>query len=100
MFLQQEVWVGNEELVGLYEKTLDDAGYVSFKLARTNNRGDGMSSDMLWHIFSPGATMLWISLLIIFALGHSYDNTLPIHEHIKPKNSPRIFQVAQLEEIN
>ncbi|XP_078441712.1 calcium-binding endonuclease/exonuclease/phosphatase family isoform X2 [Wolffia australiana] len=38
----QEVWVGNEELVGLYEKTLEDAGYVCFKLARTNNKGDGL----------------------------------------------------------
>jgi len=38
----QEFWVGNEELVNLYEKSLGDAGYVSFKLGRTNNRGDGM----------------------------------------------------------
>uniref|UniRef100_A0A1D1XSG0 Putative calcium-binding protein At1g02270 n=1 Tax=Anthurium amnicola TaxID=1678845 RepID=A0A1D1XSG0_9ARAE len=38
----QEVWVGNEELVQMYERTLGDAGYVSFKLARTNNRGDGL----------------------------------------------------------
>ncbi|KAK7317061.1 hypothetical protein RJT34_00979 [Clitoria ternatea] len=38
----QEFWVGNEELVSLYETTLSDAGYVSFKLGRTNNRGDGL----------------------------------------------------------
>ncbi|CAL0319585.1 unnamed protein product [Lupinus luteus] len=38
----QEFWVGNEELVNLYEKRLGDAGYVSFKLGRTNNRGDGL----------------------------------------------------------
>ncbi|KAJ8467788.1 hypothetical protein OPV22_030340 [Ensete ventricosum] len=38
----QEVWLGNDELVGMYEKRLGDAGYVSFKLARTNNRGDGL----------------------------------------------------------
>ncbi|KAI5435331.1 hypothetical protein KIW84_021945 [Lathyrus oleraceus] len=38
----QEFWVGNEELVNLYEKRLGDAGYVHFKLGRTNNRGDGM----------------------------------------------------------
>lgn len=37
----QEFWVGNEELVNIYEKRLADAGYISFKLARTNNRGDG-----------------------------------------------------------
>ncbi|RWW81806.1 hypothetical protein BHE74_00009770, partial [Ensete ventricosum] len=34
------IW--NDELVGMYEKRLGDAGYVSFKLARTNNRGDGL----------------------------------------------------------
>jgi hypothetical protein len=38
----QEVWLGNEELVDMYEKRLGDAGYISFKLARANNRGDGM----------------------------------------------------------
>lgn len=37
----QEVWLGNEELVDMYEKRLGDAGYISFKLPRTNNRGDG-----------------------------------------------------------
>ncbi|KAG6746559.1 hypothetical protein POTOM_048911 [Populus tomentosa] len=37
----QEFWVGNEELVNMYEKRLGDAGYLNFKLARTNNRGDG-----------------------------------------------------------
>ncbi|XP_039161408.1 uncharacterized calcium-binding protein At1g02270 isoform X1 [Eucalyptus grandis] len=38
----QEFWVGNEELVNMYEKRLGDAGYTSYKLARTNNRGDGL----------------------------------------------------------
>lgn len=38
----QEFWVGNEELVNLYNKRLGDAGYINFKLARTNNRGDGL----------------------------------------------------------
>ncbi|KAL5568058.1 hypothetical protein UlMin_024633 [Ulmus minor] len=38
----QEFWVGNEELVNVYEKRLGAAGYTSFKLARTNNRGDGL----------------------------------------------------------
>ena len=37
----QEFWVGNEELVNLYDKRLGDAGYINFKLGRTNNRGDG-----------------------------------------------------------
>ncbi|WOL00157.1 hypothetical protein Cni_G08870 [Canna indica] len=38
----QEVWLGNDEFVDMYEKQLGDAGYVTFKLARTNNRGDGL----------------------------------------------------------
>ncbi|EOA13386.1 hypothetical protein CARUB_v10026428mg [Capsella rubella] len=38
----QEFWVGNEELVNMYEKRLGDAGYLSYKLGRTNNRGDGL----------------------------------------------------------
>ena len=38
----QEVWLGNDELVNMYEKRLGDANYTLFKLARTNNRGDGL----------------------------------------------------------
>ncbi|EOX95530.1 Calcium-binding endonuclease/exonuclease/phosphatase family [Theobroma cacao] len=38
----QEFWVGNEELVHMYEERLGGAGYDTFKLARTNNRGDGL----------------------------------------------------------
>ncbi|KAK6936257.1 Endonuclease/exonuclease/phosphatase [Dillenia turbinata] len=38
----QEFWVTNEELVRMYEKQLGDAGYLTYKLARTNNRGDGL----------------------------------------------------------
>ncbi|XP_017231959.1 uncharacterized calcium-binding protein At1g02270 isoform X1 [Daucus carota subsp. sativus] len=38
----QEFWVGNEELVKMYEKRLGEAGYRTYKLARTNNRGDGL----------------------------------------------------------
>ncbi|XP_076941879.1 putative calcium-binding protein At1g02270 [Bidens hawaiensis] len=38
----QEFWVGNEELVNMYDTRLRDAGYLNFKLARTNNRGDGL----------------------------------------------------------
>ncbi|GMI75956.1 hypothetical protein like AT1G02270 [Hibiscus trionum] len=38
----QEFWVGNEELVHMYEEKLGDAGYNTFKLARSNNRGDGL----------------------------------------------------------
>ncbi|XP_065861479.1 uncharacterized calcium-binding protein At1g02270 isoform X1 [Euphorbia lathyris] len=38
----QEFWLGNDELVKMYEKRLGDAGYIIFQLARTNNRGDGL----------------------------------------------------------
>ncbi|CAN6288421.1 unnamed protein product [Urochloa humidicola] len=38
----QEVWLGNDELVDMYQKQLGDANYTLFKLARTNNRGDGL----------------------------------------------------------
>ncbi|KAE8693680.1 hypothetical protein F3Y22_tig00110794pilonHSYRG00068 [Hibiscus syriacus] len=38
----QEFWVGNEELVHMFEDRLGAAGYETFKLARTNNRGDGL----------------------------------------------------------
>ncbi|KAL8090002.1 hypothetical protein AgCh_039458 [Apium graveolens] len=38
----QEFWVENEELVKMYEKRLGEAGYRTYKLARTNNRGDGL----------------------------------------------------------
>ncbi|KAJ3682642.1 hypothetical protein LUZ60_015215 [Juncus effusus] len=38
----QEMWLKNEELVEMYEKRLGDENYQIFKLARTNNRGDGL----------------------------------------------------------
>ncbi|KAF8379841.1 hypothetical protein HHK36_029290 [Tetracentron sinense] len=47
----QEFWVGNEELVHMYEKRLGDAGYINFKLARTNNRGDGLLTAVLKDYF-------------------------------------------------
>jgi hypothetical protein len=37
----QEFWLGNPELSELYTSHLHQAGYDTFKLARTNNRGDG-----------------------------------------------------------
>ncbi|KAI3756984.1 hypothetical protein L6452_04517 [Arctium lappa] len=38
----QEFWVDNEELVEMYDTRLGDAGYINFKLPRTNGRGDGL----------------------------------------------------------
>uniref|UniRef100_A0A803KR75 EF-hand domain-containing protein n=1 Tax=Chenopodium quinoa TaxID=63459 RepID=A0A803KR75_CHEQI len=37
-----EFWVDNEELAGMYESRLHDEGYLTYKLARTNSRGDGL----------------------------------------------------------
>ncbi|GFY83382.1 calcium-binding endonuclease/exonuclease/phosphatase family [Actinidia rufa] len=39
---KEEFWVGNEELVDMYEMRLGNTGYMNFKLDRTNNRGDGL----------------------------------------------------------
>ncbi|XP_027109932.1 uncharacterized calcium-binding protein At1g02270 [Coffea eugenioides] len=47
----QEFWVGNEELVNIYNKRLGAAGYTIFKLARTNNRGDGLLTAVHRDIF-------------------------------------------------
>lgn len=55
----QEVWVGNDELVQMYDTRLGDAGYVNFKLARTNNRGDGN-------------TFFWFFLKLALSFGYFY----------------------------
>lgn len=55
----QEFWVGNDELVQMYDTRLGDAGYVNFKLARTNNRGDGNA-------------FFWFSLKLAFLCGYFY----------------------------
>lgn len=38
----QELWVGNQELVEMYERNLGNHGYEMYKLGRTNNREDGL----------------------------------------------------------
>ncbi|KAM2647831.1 hypothetical protein TB1_001033 [Malus domestica] len=48
----QEFWVGNEEFVNMYLDRLGDAGYTTFKLARTNNRGDGLLTAVRRDCFS------------------------------------------------
>eukprot|EP01018_Ginkgo_biloba_P039921 Gb_21646 [translate_table: standard] len=40
--LRPEFWLGNQELVDMYQHRLGDAGYETYKLGRTNNRGDGL----------------------------------------------------------
>ncbi|XP_050155947.1 uncharacterized calcium-binding protein At1g02270-like isoform X2 [Malus sylvestris] len=48
----QEFWVGNEEFVNMYLDRLGEAGYTTFKLARTNNRGDGLLTAVRRDCFS------------------------------------------------
>lgn len=38
----QEFWLGCEELTHLYDENLRKADYLTYKLARTNSRGDGL----------------------------------------------------------
>ena len=59
------MWLGNEEFVRLYEKTLDDAGYDCFKLARTNNRGDGMVLSSDWFFFYQSSLFFVFLILIL-----------------------------------
>ncbi|XP_044501311.1 uncharacterized calcium-binding protein At1g02270-like isoform X2 [Mangifera indica] len=47
----QELWVENEELVRMYQERLGDAGYITFELARTNNRGDGLLTALHQNFF-------------------------------------------------
>lgn len=77
----QEFWVGNEELVSMYDKGLGDAGYINFKLARTNNRGDGLLTavhkdhfrvvnhrELLFHDFGDRvAQLLHVELVSFFS---------------------------------
>lgn len=57
----QEFWVGSDELVEMYDTRLGDAGYVNFKLARTNNRGDGMPFNLffVWFLKSYSYGKMW-----------------------------------------
>lgn len=48
----QEFWVGNEELVRMYEKRLGDASYKTYILARTNSRGDGLLTAVHQNCFN------------------------------------------------
>ncbi|KAK9279826.1 hypothetical protein L1049_013508 [Liquidambar formosana] len=65
----------------MYEKRLEDAGYVTYKLARTNNRGDGLLTavhrnsfhvlndrELLFHDFGDRvAQLLHVELLVPFS---------------------------------
>ncbi|XP_039138408.1 uncharacterized calcium-binding protein At1g02270-like isoform X1 [Dioscorea cayenensis subsp. rotundata] len=97
----QEVWLGNEELVDMYEKRLGDAGYVSFKLARTNNRGDGLLTavhkdyfsvlkyrDLLFHDFGDRVAQLLHVELVVSSRQSRKNN---IHQQILIVNTHLLF---------
>ncbi|KDP28387.1 hypothetical protein JCGZ_14158 [Jatropha curcas] len=48
----QEFWIDNKELVHLYQERLRDAGYITFQLARTNKREDGLLTAVHKDYFS------------------------------------------------
>ncbi|XP_077248311.1 putative calcium-binding protein At1g02270 isoform X1 [Tasmannia lanceolata] len=73
----QEFWVGNEELVDMYEKRLGDAGYSNFKLARTNNRGDGL----------------------LTAVHKDYLNVLKYRELLFNDSGDRVAQLLHVESV-
>lgn len=62
--LIQEFWVGNEELVNMYDTRLGDAGYINFKLARTNNRGDGELLVSYYHQAISSLCFLMIAVSV------------------------------------
>ncbi|XXG66985.1 hypothetical protein AAC387_Pa06g0431 [Persea americana] len=97
----QEFWVGNEELVDMYEKRLGDAGYKNFKLARTNNRGDGLLTavhkdyfrvlnhrELLFNDFGDRvAQLLHVESVVTF--WHSRNNN--IHNQVLIVNTHLLF---------
>ncbi|XP_010246364.1 PREDICTED: uncharacterized calcium-binding protein At1g02270-like isoform X2 [Nelumbo nucifera] len=112
----QEFWVGNEELVGMYEKRLTDAGYVTYKLARTNNRGLLTAvhqnhfqvlnyKELLFNDFGDRvAQILHVKLVVHFSQKRSVDiekEALIVNTHLLfPHNSsfcfPRLQQVYKI----
>lgn len=73
----QEFWVGNEELVLMYQERLGSAGYITFSLARTNNRGDGL----------------------LTALHRDYFNVLNYRELLFNDFGDRVAQLLHVESV-
>ncbi|KAK1321714.1 putative calcium-binding protein [Acorus calamus] len=111
----QEVWVGNEEFVNMYERRLGDAGYIIFKLARTNNRGDGLLTavhkeyfrvlnyrDLLFNDFGDRvAQLLHVESLTPFGQSRNSNiqqQILIVNTHLLfPHNSS--FCIARLHQV-
>lgn len=82
--VSQEFWVQNEELVRMYEKRLGDAGYQTYKLPRTNNRGDGTLTNFVSSIL-PLVILLLVNYCyafwsIFFVLGWVF--LISLHTYI------------------
>ncbi|KAK8485872.1 hypothetical protein V6N11_066239 [Hibiscus sabdariffa] len=111
----QEFWVGNEELVQMYEQRLGAAGYDTFKLARTNNRGDGLLiavhkeyfrilnyKELLFNDFGDRvAQLLHVQSVIPFSQSTDEDNEqeiLVVNTHLLfPHDSS--FSVVRLHQV-
>ncbi|XP_021897214.1 uncharacterized calcium-binding protein At1g02270-like [Carica papaya] len=85
----QEFWVGNEELVHMYQERLGDAGYITFKLARTNNRGDGKSSSD-WNGSKRGHVYKFLrsqGFVSSYDIAHQYtDSDADAHKWVSHRN--------------
>lgn len=77
--------MGNEELVNIYEKRLGDAGYLHFKLGRTNNRGDGIFFPIFFFGFVTLFIHIYITVLdfLIILPKMGYDNFVAKFEEIQ-----------------
>ncbi|XVE73595.1 hypothetical protein DITRI_Ditri11bG0131300 [Diplodiscus trichospermus] len=114
----QEFWVGNEELVHMYEERLGAAGYDTFKLARTNNRGDGLLTaihkeyfrvlnhrELLFNDFGDRvAQLLHVQSVIPFSINQNESveqeiiivNTHLLFPHDSSLSIVRLHQVYQI----
>ncbi|KAL4187090.1 hypothetical protein AMTRI_Chr09g37410 [Amborella trichopoda] len=111
----QEFWVGNAELVEMYEKRLDEAGYANYKLARTNNRGDGLLTavhkdyfrvlnyrDLLFNDFGDRvAQLLHVQSAVPYSqsqIGNLQQEILIVNTHLLfPHNS--CLSIARLHQV-
>ncbi|CAH8336762.1 unnamed protein product [Eruca vesicaria subsp. sativa] len=116
----QEVWVGNEELVNMYNDRLGSAGYSIFHLPRTNRRGDGLLTaihkdyfelvnyrELLFNDFGDRvAQLLHVRSLVPFPLNEKQNvqqevlivNTHLLFPHDSSLSIARLHQVYKILE--
>ncbi|KAJ8898775.1 hypothetical protein K2173_005111 [Erythroxylum novogranatense] len=111
----QEFWVGNDELVHMYQSSLGDAGYITFQLARTNNRGDVLLTairkdyfrvlryqELLFNDFGDRvAQLLHVQSAVPFLqnqMGNSQQELLIVNTHLLfPHKS--ILSIVRLDQV-